>query len=124
LVGVEAEEAALRRDGDLVGEALFLPEPGQALLEAVLEGVGHRVELDVLVGLQRLRRSAGAAAAAADQADLQQVAAGGVGGAGYREGAAEHGGGFQEVAAGGGVVHESSWVRVKVGWSSRRPRGL
>ena len=49
---------------------------GQALLEPILEGIGHGDELDVGVGGERLGGRAGAPVAAADQADPENVAAG------------------------------------------------
>ena len=76
LVGVEADEPMVGLDVDLAGDLLVVLEDRQALLEPVLEGVGHGDELDVRVGGERLGGGAGAAAAAADQADAQHVAAG------------------------------------------------
>ena len=48
-----------------------LLELSRAVVEPVLEGVGHGDELGVRVGRERLLRRAGASAAAADQADLE-----------------------------------------------------
>src|SRR5262249_44661651 len=129
LVGVEADEAALRRDGDLAADLLVLLEPAEALLQTVVEGVGQGEQLDVLVGLEGLGGGAVAAATAAGQADFQQVASGGDSVRGDGEGAAQEGGGFQEVAAGrgGGSGHESrSPKRVGVrlissSWPRRNP---
>src|SRR5262249_52493351 len=80
LVGVEADETFLRLDVDLAGDFLLAAQGGEALLDAVGEGVAHGDELDVLVGVERLGGGAGAPAAAADQGDLESfVRAGGVG---------------------------------------------
>ena len=71
LAGVEPHEAMLGADVDLAADLGVFLEDRQALLEPVLEGVGHRDELDIRVGRQRLRGGPGAAAAAAHQADPQ-----------------------------------------------------
>ena len=116
LVGVEADEAAVGRDVDLGrrSSASFWSVL-EAVLEPVLEGVAHRDELDVRVGVQGLRGRAGAAAAAADEADAQGVAAGGVD---QRRGTQRDGagrGGGQELAAQGAgkgnASRESPWSR-------------
>ncbi len=89
LVGVEADEAALRRHVDLPGKTLVrfpvvagvlpLAERGQAGFELVGEQVGHRPELHRPRGCQGLRGRAGAAAPASDQGDFERFAAGRVG---------------------------------------------
>ena len=77
LVGVEARVLAVPGDVDpgAYGEALEL---GQAVLEPILEGVGHGDQPRAAVGRERLLGRAGAAAAAADQPDLDRAAARGV----------------------------------------------
>ena len=50
LAGVEPHEPVLGADVDLAADLRVLLEDRQALLEPVLEGVGHRDELDVRVG--------------------------------------------------------------------------
>ena len=69
LVGVQAHEALLGRDFDLVRVRLL--QALQALLQLVLERVAHRGEDDVRVGIERLAGGAGAAPAAADQPDAE-----------------------------------------------------
>ncbi len=83
LVGVEADEAAVVGDVELLLDDVVVLESFAAALEAVLEDVAEGVELDVVGGaggLADVLGGAGAAAAAADQADLDRVAAGGVNG--------------------------------------------
>ena len=82
LVGVEADEAAVVGDVELVLAVLGVPNRVAAVPEAILEHVGQGVDLDVVGGARRLADVLGrarAAAAAADQADLDRVAARGVG---------------------------------------------
>ena len=49
---------------------------GQALLQPILEGIGHGDEPDMGIGGERLGCRAGAPVAAADQPDPQKIAAG------------------------------------------------
>jgi hypothetical protein len=50
----------------------------QAQLDPVLERIGHGPQLDLRIGLESLRSSAGAAAATADEAHLQLLARAGM----------------------------------------------
>jgi hypothetical protein len=124
LVGVEADEAAVL-DVDPGGHVRVFREEGQAVLKAILKGVGHRDQLDVLVGLERLAGGPGAAAAAADQADAEQVAAGGVDVRDGRQGAG-NGGGLEEGTAGrcgrhGGSFHFFSGCSSNLRTNSSNP---
>ena len=105
LVGVEAGVLAILGDVDAGADARAL-EGGQALLEPILEGVGHGDELGAAVGGEGLLGRAGAAAAAADQADLDRAAAGGMD-HGNKEtagdhGCSRHGRALEEIAPRGG----------------------
>ncbi len=77
LVGVEAGVLAILGDVDAGADRRSL-ELGEAVVEPVLEGVGHGDELGAGVGGEGLLGRAGASAAAADQADLDRAAAGGM----------------------------------------------
>ena len=74
LVRVKPHEAAVGGDSDLRPRLLVLFQMAQALLQPILEGVGHGDELDAGIGGKCLSRRAGAAIAAADQPDPQEVA--------------------------------------------------
>src|SRR6516162_10057298 len=78
LVGIKADERALSRDIDAVGDFLILLEGRQAALQPILEGFAHGDELYALVGFERVAGSPGAAPSAADQAYAKHIAAGGV----------------------------------------------
>ena len=78
LEGIEADEAAVVGDVDLVAEFRQLV---LGVIEVVAEQVAHRVELDVRRRVDRLLGGAGPSTAAADEAHFDDVAPGGVGGA-------------------------------------------
>ena len=78
LISVEAHEAVIGGDVDLRPDLLVILQVGQALLEPILEGVGHGDQADIGIGGERLAGRAGAPVAAADQPDPQQIAAAGV----------------------------------------------
>src|SRR5262249_47678721 len=86
LVGVEAGEAAVVSDVDLVAEPILKEFP--AIFEVIGEQIGHGVELHAGAGLETVFSGAASAAAAfalaaaTDQAHAQHVAAGGVNGGG------------------------------------------
>ena len=71
LVGVQADEAPVVGHGELVAEAAGENRP--RLVEAILEGIGHRDDADAGRGVHHVAGRAGAAAAAADQADADLV---------------------------------------------------
>src|SRR5512135_1066760 len=75
LEGVEADEAAVGGDVELVAEVAVL-EVVLGGVEPVLEQVAHGVELHVRARVDRIFGRGGAASATADQADLDGVAAG------------------------------------------------
>jgi hypothetical protein len=89
-------------------------EAGEALVEPILEGVGHGDELGVGVGGERLLGRAAAPAATADEPDLDRIAAGGMdqgsGQAGGERRGRRRGRALQEVSprgrrrGGGGLV--------------------
>ena len=120
LVGVEAGVLAVLGDVDSRAERRSF-EAGEAVVEPILEGVGHGDELGVGIGGECLLGGAAAPAAAADESDLDRVAAGGMD---QRDGQAgrEVGGrrgnrrALQEIAAGGSQIggsrHRSGLRRV------------
>ncbi len=71
LVGVEAEEAVIVVDGDLIALDVF--DAVAAAFDFVFEEVGHGDELDVVAGIQGVDGGAGATAATADEADLESA---------------------------------------------------
>ena len=78
LVGVEADEAAVVGDVELVLAVLGVPDCIAAVPQAILEHIGQGVDLDIVGGSRRLADvvgRTGAAAAAADQANLDRVVA-------------------------------------------------
>ena len=107
LVGVEAGEALVVGDGELLAQ-LFL-ENAAGAGDLVGEHVGQGDNADVGPGVAGLGGGAGAAAPAADQPDLDDLVALGVnvrGGAEQGGAGGGRGRGLQELAAGGwGGVH-------------------
>ena len=105
-VCVETDETFFGGDGDffsMAGAKIF-----QAALQAILEGIAHGDERDVVIGAEGLAGCAGAASAAADEADAEGVRVSfGEKVAGENrwssERAADEGGGFEEFAAAGRV---------------------
>src|ERR1022692_662402 len=85
---------------DLAGDLAVRLQIGKATLQAIVERIRHRPELDVAVGLERLGGRAGAAATAADEADLEHVVALSVS-IGRDHRGRGGGGGLEEVAASG-----------------------
>src|SRR5690606_7727867 len=103
-VGVEADEAVIRVDGDPIADFRAL-EPLQAVLELIGEDVAHRDEPRLGGGAQRVDGGSRAAAAAADQPDLQLPVATDVHTRGARErgearGRGDGAGTLDELAAG------------------------
>ena len=124
LIGIEAAEMMIFGDGDLVAGFLLqlLGELVQAVFDFVFERIGHRHQLDVLIGVQGIVRRPGAAAAAADEAQLQRIVARRVNRSGKCQAAGQCAGGdrggFQKLTARSGVwvfgrhglVSGPSWI--------------
>ena len=71
LIGVQADETAVRRDFHPIGQLTIGLQGTKALLERLGKGVGHGDKLAVRIGNQGVGSSSGASTSAADQADLQ-----------------------------------------------------
>ncbi len=104
LVAVEAGVLAVLGDVDARTERRAF-EAGEAIVEPILEGVGHGDELGVGVGGERLLGRAAASATTADEPDLDRVAAGGMdqgsGQASRERRGCRRGRALQEVSTGG-----------------------
>ena len=113
LVGVEADEAHVILDLELVAERSL--ERILGTIETILEQVAHGDEFDVVVMEQAVARGAGASSAAADERDAEFFRTGGVDEVGAegreRRRRADGGGGFEHVASGeaGEKRGESGW---------------
>ena len=103
LVGVEADELAVRRHVHLARELLL--QIGQVFCEPLRKDVGHGDQLGrTALDGERVRRGAAAPSAAADQGDLDQVGARGVDGGnghvGQSRSRRQFAGGLHEFTAG------------------------
>src|SRR5262249_24029631 len=121
-IGVEADEAAPRRQVDLGRDRLVVREGIQALPEAGPRRVSPPDELDARVAPEGLRGGAGARAAAADQADPQDVAAAGMGVRDGRQGGRGRGG-SDELPSRDRETHVSSFRFAKRRSSAPRTEG-
>src|SRR5690606_5270863 len=77
LIGVEADEALVVGDGELLAE--LFTEIALRAFDGIGESIGQNGQANIRFGVHRVDRSAATTATATHQSDLKNVAAGGVG---------------------------------------------